>query len=159
MKKNAENTKDAEGVIKMSFIDKVKNIQGRIDSKDENVVLTADEWASIEKYLGMVRHGIHQDRTREEDDIIDDISSGAYQMYNGTPKNFDVEFHYVMYSFERIAREVISGISYGLLKRGFTKQEIIDVLQSKQPRHLMDCDNSLEMLGVMLSESFSKEDD
>lgn len=63
-----------------------------------------------------------------------------------------------MYSYDHIVRGVLHGMILNMLERGFTEEEAVTVLQSKQVRHVLDGEGEqLVGLGWKLAGHFTRE--
>lgn len=69
------------------------------------------------------------------------------------------EQKFTMYSYDRIARLLIQGMIEEMLDRGFTEDQVKDVLMSTQVRHTLDdYEDELISEGRKLANDFQKMD-
>ena len=89
-------------------------------------------------------------------DSAENASYGAHDLRNEAHAT-SAEKTYGMYSYNRIADTVLMGMAYNMVERGFTEDEIRDVLVSKEVRRGLDLDNSkLLEVGYEIAKGFSK---
>lgn len=84
----------------------------------------------------------------------DKIACMAYQMYKPEPeKLLKTDVFFDMFSYDRIVRNVLYGMAVSLMQRGYNQDEVIEKLQSRDVRHMLDQnDEQLVVVGIKLGE-------
>ena len=76
---------------------------------------------------------------KSNEQIAEHLCCMAYQLYKEPPTAILKDDQpFAMYSYERVVCNVLEGMILNLLERGFTQEQVVETLQSKQVRWLLD---------------------